>query len=237
MAENDYDALFIDVGSTLIEPRDGVARQYALMARATLGVEPPEHEIGARFMEAFERRRLESLARGELAYGTTEPEGKSFWRDVVYEVFSVWEDDRFRLETLFERLFVHFAHGESWTVYPDAHELLKASRNREIPIVVVSNWDARLPELLANTKLDRYFDAVVGSYAVGAEKPDPRIFEVALSHLPASFPRERVMHVGDRFEDDYQGATASGLQARHLDRGGRHEPHAHRIETLAELVI
>jgi putative hydrolase of the HAD superfamily len=83
---------------------------------------------------------------------------------------------------------------------------------------VVSNWDERLPPLLAELGLGDYLDAVVYSAAVGTEKPDPRIFLETLAQLGVE-PSEG-LHVGDSLREDVEGALAAGMEALHLVRSG-----------------
>jgi FMN phosphatase YigB (HAD superfamily) len=85
---------------------------------------------------------------------------------------------------------------------------LERLRDRELPLAVVANWDCALPEHLERAGLAPFFATVVTSARAGCPKPDPRIFELALSELgvlPA-----RTLHVGDERADE-EGARAAGL--------------------------
>lgn len=53
------------------------------------------------------------------------------------------------------------------------------------------------------------FDAVTTSEEVGKTKPDPEMFETALSK--ARSPPERTLMIGDRYRHDIQGAANAGL--------------------------
>ena len=50
---------------------------------------------------------------------------------------------------------------------------------------------------------------MVDSQRVGAEKPDPAIFQAALTELQAK--RETTVMVGDSLRRDYEGARRSGI--------------------------
>ena len=63
-----------------------------------------------------------------------------------------------------------------------------------------------------------HFAHVIDSAIVGAEKPDPRIFEHALEAAGAS--AERTLHVGDLYSVDVVGARAAGVHAVLLDPFG-----------------
>lgn len=58
-----------------------------------------------------------------------------------------------------------------------------------------------------------YFDAVLVSYAVGAHKPDARIFEAARERIDA----DRYVMVGDDLEDDVVPAEEAGFEGVHVD--------------------
>ncbi len=102
--------------------------------------------------------------------------------------------------------------------YPEVPEVLAELRRKGLRLAVVSNWEPDLPEVLERAGLRQYFDAVVASALVGAAKPDPRIFRVALDALSVQ-PKE-VIHVGDSYETDVSGARAAGLYPVLLDRDG-----------------
>lgn len=66
------------------------------------------------------------------------------------------------------------------------------------------------------------------------EKPDPRLFEIALERSGAR--RDETLHVGDLYHVDVLGARAAGLRAALVDEAGLY-PNADclRIRSLAEL--
>lgn len=80
------------------------------------------------------------------------------------------------------------------------------------PLVVVSNSEGRLAELLAQIGLLDLFQAVVDSGRLGIEKPDPRIFHHALSAIGAP-PDAPVIHIGDAWSADITGAVSVGWRA------------------------
>jgi len=58
-------------------------------------------------------------------------------------------------------------------------------------------------------------EAVIDSGEVGIEKPDPRIFELALA--ACGVRAAAVVHVGDSRRTDVAGALAAGIRPLHLD--------------------
>ena len=234
-ALRDLDALFLDVGGTLIHPRRGVGARYAAAARA-LAIDAPHAEVGRRFQAAFRGRRARARAEGRLGYGRTEQDARRFWRSVIAEVFEPFTDDAGVMERVFEALYADFAAADAWEVFPDALPVLDAARDRGLPVLFVSNWDARLGPLVDVLGLRERAAAVIGSYAVGAEKPDALIFDAAVAAAGAP-RRDRILHVGDSLEEDFEGARAAGLRALHLVRDAGEAPSgAHQITSLLQLL-
>ena len=80
----------------------------------------------------------------------------------------------------------------------------------------MSNWDERLREVLETLDLARYFQVIVLSIEVGATKPAPLIFQRALDELKV--PAGEVLHIGDSWSEDVEGARACGMATLLLDR-------------------
>ena len=119
------------------------------------------------------------------------------------------------------------------SAYPDAGRALRELRERGLRLVVASNWDCSLPEVLERAGLAALVDGVVSSAMVGAAKPEPALFEAALRL--AGRPADRALHVGDSLSKDVTGAARAGIAAVLLDRDGARPGEARRIESLAEL--
>ena len=102
--------------------------------------------------------------------------------------------------------------------YRDAAPTLAELRALAVRLVCVSNWDYSLPDVLARVGLADELDGVVTSAAVGARKPDPRLFEAALE--VAGCAADDALHVGDTPTEDVEGAKAAGIRALLIDRDG-----------------
>ncbi|MHB8604697.1 MAG: HAD family hydrolase [Thermoplasmatota archaeon] len=127
-------------------------------------------------------------------------------------------------------------------LYPDARAALDGLVRAHVPLAILSNCDDdMMRELLHRSRLDGgTFRAVITSEAAAAYKPARRIFALASERLGVA--RERILHVGDSYVADVQGAKAAGFAACWLARpGGLPPPEKPESEpdftvrTLAEL--
>jgi FMN phosphatase YigB (HAD superfamily) len=114
-----------------------------------------------------------------------------------------------------------FARAYSWVgldehppiANPEAVSVVHALTKRGIPVITVTNtarrgatWQEYLRDRM---KLE--FRHVVASCDCGTAKPDPAIFQEAARRL--SLETHELLHVGDRWELDVEGAQAAGLGA------------------------
>jgi putative hydrolase of the HAD superfamily len=121
-----------------------------------------------------------------------------------------------------------------FTAYPDVLPTLEELRERGLRLVIASNWDCSLPDWLRPTGILELVDGVVTSAEVGAAKPSPRVFERALG--VAGVEPSEALHVGDKVDNDVQGAAAAGVRGVLLQREGDPPPGVDSIRNLSELV-
>jgi HAD superfamily hydrolase (TIGR01509 family) len=128
----------------------------------------------------------------------------------------------------------HAVHNLWEIVPPGVAETLGELRSMELKLVVVSNANGRLKVLFERLGLARYFDVMLDSAEEGVEKPDPRLFQLALERS-RSRPEETV-HVGDLYHVDVEGARNAGLDAVLLDVADLYSAHdCVRIHDITEL--
>ncbi|HET6448552.1 MAG TPA: HAD-IA family hydrolase [Conexibacter sp.] len=102
--------------------------------------------------------------------------------------------------------------------FAEVPAVLSAARERGVRLVVVSNWDISLHDVLDATGLAPLLDGVVTSAELGSAKPDGAIFARGLE-LAGVTPGEAV-HVGDSVEHDVAGAQAAGIEPLLVMRNG-----------------
>lgn len=128
------------------------------------------------------------------------------------------------------------ARTSLWRVIrPETPEVLGALRARGFTLGVVSNADGRVAGALTARGLAEHFAVIVDSHVVGVEKPDRRIFEIALRACNAR--PEEALYVGDVYEIDVQGARSAGMASLLLDPLGAYPGvSCARIDSLTRLL-
>jgi putative hydrolase of the HAD superfamily len=102
--------------------------------------------------------------------------------------------------------------------FEEVPQVLRAARERGVRLVVVSNWDVSLHDVLADTGLAPLLDGVVTSAEAGSAKPDGAIFARGLEL--AGVTASEAVHVGDSVVHDVAGALAAGIEPLLVVRDG-----------------
>lgn len=132
--------------------------------------------------------------------------------------------------------------GPLWTrVVPGAAAMLRRLRARGLRVALVSNGDGTVAATLAGIGLCQAgpgpgvaVDAILDSAEVGLEKPDPRLFALALDRLGVA--AGEAVHVGDSVHADVGGARLAGIAAVHFTPYRTCVPRRHRhVIRLADL--
>jgi putative hydrolase of the HAD superfamily len=212
----DINTIFLDVGNTLISiDFDRVAEELA----------------ARRFVcEAEALRRAEAAARpgySERVFVTGVPTHRSLFH---WYLFAILEKAKglvslspAELDDLVTEIGpVLRPEGRAsvlWRmVMPGVPEALGRLQRRGLTLAVVSNSDGTCAKSLEEAGLLHYLNFVIDSADVGVEKPDPRIFEIAVARCGAD-PR-RTLYIGDLYHADVVGARGAGLHALLLDPYG-----------------
>ena len=148
-----------------------------------------------------------------------EDDDKGWWRDLVERLLDriAVRVDPLDRDTFFEAAYRHFAEVGVWELYPEVREVLEALAPR-FELAVVSHFDGRLRVILQHLTISRYFRHVFLSSELGADKPNPFIYQRALEL--SGFLPDGVVHVGDDPQRDWAAARAAGLEVFQLERPG-----------------
>lgn len=190
------DAVLVDGFGTLVWLRDPVpALRSALADRGTSRSQDQVRRAFAAEVAYYRPRSHTGRDRATLA-ALRRDCVQVFLRDVRATV----DIDDF-IQPFMDSLTFELAAG--------AEAALAALRHHGLPVVCVANWDVGLHDLLEELGVTSWLTAVVTSAEARAEKPDPRIFRLALAHTGVE--PHRALHVGDE-EVDRRGAAAAGVQ-------------------------
>lgn len=94
-------------------------------------------------------------------------------------------------------------------------ELVRELRSVGVSVGIISNSEGRLAELVDELGWGPDFDVVVDSGRIGIDKPKPGIFLHACAALRTE--ARELLHVGDAWEADVQGALGAGASAVWFD--------------------
>ena len=192
--------LFLDAGGVLVQP----AFDRISSAFADEGVN----------VSAARLRAADPLAKQDIdqaiVSGVTDDQSRGWaYFNRVLERAGIPLSDA--TDAALARLQEYHRANNLWEeICPDVVPALEQFRGRGLTLVVVSNANGRLRHLLDRLDLSRWFDVVLDSHEWGVEKPDPRLFQLALDQAGA--PAERTIHVGDLYHVDVVGARAAGLR-------------------------
>jgi len=219
------ETVFLDAGGVLIFPN--WARVSEALARHGVDVTP---EALAR-AEPYARRRLDDR---QVIGATSDASRGWLFFDLILENAGV-DRSPATAAALDELHAYHCAHN-LWEFVPGpVRPALGALRKLGLTLTVVSNANGTLCAHMARIGLDGLVNCVLDSCDEKAEKPDPRLFEIALERSRAT--RETTIHVGDLYNVDVVGARSAGIRAVLVDEADlRPDADCPRIRSLDELV-
>lgn len=217
--------VFLDAGGVLLFPN--WTRVSEALGRQGIGV-------AAEALAAAEPRARKQLDNGSTIGTTTDASRGWLFFDLILQQAGLSLSDRTNA-ALSELHAYHQAHN-LWELVPDGvRPALAALRDHGLQLVVVSNANGTLRAHMDRIGLASLVDLVVDSCDEGVEKPDPRLFEIALARSGSR--AESTIHVGDIYQVDVIGARAAGIRPVLLDESGQHAgADCTRIRSLQELV-
>ena len=163
-------------------------------------------------------------------YHTVEEELEFFrqWYLFVFDDMGITEKRSERADMLVEKLWYLKKHP-----YPETVEVLEYFMNKGYKMGVISDSAPSLEMTLEDCGLHKYFTSFTASSLVGAEKPDPIIFNAALEAQGVT--AEESLYVDD-YRPEADGARALGFTSYLLDRQGIEPEDPFTIGNLRELV-
>jgi putative hydrolase of the HAD superfamily len=223
-----FRAVFFDVGETLVHVDPSFADLFVQVlddaghARSRDDVLGASAHIYARFSEASRDGSL----------WTTSPErSRAFWTSVYDRML---DDLRVPNDGLAGTLYRVFTRLENYVLFDDVRPTLEALRREGLLLGIVSNFESWLEDWFGIHDLIETFPVRVISGIEGIEKPDERIYRLALDRAAVS--AHETVYVGDNPEFDVDPPAALGMFPVLVDRRGRFPDHpGTRVTDLRDL--
>ncbi|HVM96941.1 MAG TPA: HAD family hydrolase [Candidatus Acidoferrales bacterium] len=192
------------------------------------------HRVSAhdvRSAELSAKRAIDALFRARRGGNDTTRQLGYF--ETMMDTLAVPEDAAARV---IEDLHAENARSSLWRVmHADTPRVLGELGRRGFKLGVVSNADGRVAGSLAASGIAEHFICIIDSHVVGVEKPQARIFEIALDACGTSAAES--IYIGDIYEIDVCGARAAGLNPVLLDPLDHYDDaDCLRVRSLAELL-
>ncbi len=208
-ARDSIQGVLFDATGTLIHPREAIGEVYARIAR-DYAVDLPAWRLDDAFKRVLRHappRVFPDAAAADLA-----DLEERWWYEVVRSTFLA-SDSTARFDdppAFHSRLYRYYASADAWSLPPAAAEVLASLARQGLLLGVVSNFDQRLLEILEALDIARFFRTTMIPARCRSEKPDPAIFESALSDL--GLEAGHVVYVGDDPEKDLAAASRVGMR-------------------------
>jgi putative hydrolase of the HAD superfamily len=222
-------AVFFDAGETLVYPHPSFPELLSAVLRKE-GIEVAPDTIRER-LPVVADLFTKATSEGEL-WSTSPERSRRFWAEVYRTLLT--DLGLTFTDALTETLYAVFTDVSNYRVFPDAVPVLEKLRNARLSLGLISNFEEWLERLLDAVEVSGFFESRVISGIEGMEKPDPRIFRLALDRLGVE--AEEAVYVGDNVTYDVEPAQAVGMTGVLLDRRDRFPDYdGVRIRSLDEL--
>jgi putative hydrolase of the HAD superfamily len=224
-----YRAVFFDAGETLVHAHPSFPELFATTLKREGFEADPDHLRGA--LRLVGERFTRAAREGEV-WSVSPETSRAFWFD-VYSIL-LGHLGVPNVERTAEALYAEFSNLANYRLFDDAEPVLERLEAAGLTLGVVSNFEEWLERLLEQLGVSRFFEVRVISGIEGMEKPDPRIFQLALDRTGVE--AHESVYVGDSPEFDTEPAEALGMLGVLIDRRGRFPAHrGPRITSLKEL--
>ena len=224
-----FRAVFFDVGETLVHVDPSFADLFVTVL-AGAGHERTVEEVREASGHVYDR--FSEAARDRSLWTTSPERSKAFWLSVYERMLGeLGIPDH---DGLTRTLHAEFTRMENYALFDDVRPAIAALDAAGLVLGIVSNFEAWLEEWFGVHDLVETFPVRVISGIEGIEKPDERIYRLALER--AGVAAGESVYVGDNPEFDVDPPTALGMFAVLVDRRGRFPDHpGARITDLRQL--
>jgi putative hydrolase of the HAD superfamily len=224
-----FRAVFFDAGETLVHPAPSYPELFSAVLLRQGVVRSPEQVVEA---SRVVFQRFSDAARDQELWTTSRERSERFWKGVYDQMLGTL--DTRGVDGLSDLLYREFTDLSNYALFDDVRPMIRALGANGLTLGIVSNFEAWLEDLLVRLGIRESFPVRVISGIEGVEKPDPRIYELALAR--SEVDAADAAFVGDNPEFDVAPATALGMTTVLIDRRNRFPDHdGIRIKDLRDL--
>ncbi len=224
-----FRAVFFDVGETLVHVEPSFTDLFVTVL-AGEGYERSGEEV--REASAHIYARFSEAARDGSMWTTSPERSREFWISVydrMLEELRVPDGNG-----LTNTLHREFTRMENYVLFDDVRPTIAALQKAGLLLGIVSNFEAWLEDWFGVHELIETFPVRVISGIEGIEKPDERIYRLALER--AGVDAADAAYIGDNPEFDVDPPAGLGMFAVLVDRRDRFPDHVGaRVRDLREL--
>lgn len=217
-----YKYIFLDIDDTLYEYKPCHEAGFSSLCRfvsETFSVSP----------ETAKEYYLESKKTiGTRLKGQGSSHSRLLYSQGICERLNVSPADyALQIERTYWEVFL-----DTMKLRPFVNEFLDAALKKGCGIAVITDLTAGIQfEKIKRFGIQNKIHSIITSEEAGAEKPDPRIFQLALEKLRAE--KSLSIMIGDRMEKDVLGARQFGMSACLF---GRQDGEKEQTESFQELL-
>jgi putative hydrolase of the HAD superfamily len=183
----------------------------------------PDAPIVGAFRQAYDEVSL-----SHPCFGGNEIPAKEWWKMCVLRSFDLAgvEMTESQQEIVFQKIYSTFGSQLAYKIFGDALPFLRWAHRNNIVCGVLSNADERYGDsILPMLNLTDGFHFQCYSKDFGLEKPDARFYFAAMKQAEPWLISEddpllssQVLHIGNDYSKDFEGARRAGMHAVLLDR-------------------
>lgn len=196
-----------DAFGTLYAPLEPIAVLYHRIAKG-FGIDKPVGQIEQEFPTVFSGMVSEFPNYGKYSSNANIGSCDEWWYELITRLFKL---ESFKTSALSKKLCAtlldHFTSRAAYKVYPDVVSTLDFIKKKRIRMIISSNSDSRLREIIQDLSLSQYFEHEYLSYELGVSKPDRIFFDKIYGQENVN---GQIWHIGDELKKDYVGASEAG---------------------------
>ena len=173
-------------------------------------------------LKYWEMYRREAISQSELRYGRLKD---------TFDLLNYKSDEA--LIDFLSHEYIHYLPQFNH-LFEGAIEILDYLKPNYSLHIITNGFQEIQYNKLKNSGIDNYFLSVTNSEMAGVKKPNPKIFEFALSLAKANASKS--IMIGDCIEADVQGALDSGMEAIYFNEFNKAIPESiKQVNHLLEL--